>query len=88
MMNHLYCLVREMDKETLQRFLVWETGSTAMPSELNIMFNTSRGFAAAPVARTYGNLLEFSEDYDSYQDFKRQMFNVINSEEAMRMSIL
>ena len=88
MVNHLYCLVLEMDIDTLHRFLVWVTGSPAMPGELNIMFNTSRGFAAAPVARTCGNLLELSEDYDSYQDFKRQMINVINSEDAMRMSIL
>ena len=92
MVNNLYCYVREMDKETLQRFLVWVTGSPAMPSELNIMFITPRGLAAAPVARTCGNLLELSEDYDSYhdsyQDFKRQILNVINSEEAMRMSIL
>ena len=29
-----------------------------------------------------GNLLDLSEEYDSCQDFKRQMLSVINSEEA------
>ena len=72
-----------MDLDTRRRIFVW-----AVPRELNSMLNTSRGVAAAPVARTCGNLLELSEDYDSYQDFKRQMINIINSEDAMRMSIL
>ena len=66
-----------MYSETLDTFLVWLTGSPAMSNELHIMFNASQGFAAAPVARTCGYLLDFSEDYGPYQEFKRQMLNVI-----------
>lgn len=87
-LNYLSNLVRSMDSYTLQKFLVWVTGSPSMPDELEISFNTSAGLMRAPIARTCGNLLELPEDYGTYEEFKKELLHVINSVDAMEMHFL
>ena len=88
MVNYLSNFVREMDDETLYKFLVWVTGSSTMPEEIKVAFNASSGLMRAPVAHTCGNILELSTDYNTYQEFRREFMAVLNNETAMTMNLM
>lgn len=60
----------------------------SMPSEFNTTFNSDFGLMRAPVARTCGNVLEPSEEYDRYQEFNRELLNAICFWNAIEMTIL
>ena len=86
--NHVSNAVREMNQRQVLRFLRWLTGTSAMPRKLDFSFNANSGITRAPVSHTCGNLLEISTQYETYEDFKREFYLVIDSEEAFEFTLI
>ena len=89
--NCLYFLqqyVRCMDQEDLERFLCFVTGSSVMPDQISVSFNTLTGELRRPVAHTCGNLLELPSTYISYQDLKREFNAILNNHLSFHMTII
>ena len=64
--------VSRLDQDDLCAFLQFVTGSSVMPRQISVTFNTLAGEMCRPIAHTCANTLELSCTYSSYQEFKRE----------------
>ena len=76
------------DMEELSKFLWFVTGSTTLPSRIEIVFATMFGAARRPIAHTCSNTLELSDTYWSYQDLRDEMRAVLATPMAFEMNML
>lgn len=71
-LHFLQQFVSRLDQDDLCAFLQFVTGSSVMPRQISVTFNTLAGEMCRPIAHTRANTLELSCTYSSYQEFKRE----------------
>lgn len=71
-LHFLQQFVSRLDQDDLCAFLQFVTGSSVMPRQISVTFNTLAGEMRRPIAHTCANTLELSCTYSSYQEFKRE----------------
>ncbi|OWF39690.1 uncharacterized protein LOC110464724 [Mizuhopecten yessoensis] len=76
--------------EDLSHFLVFLTGSDALPqdSPIKVLFSRVEGLAMHPVAHTCSNTLELPVGYTSSQELRRDFMTILNNPESYSMTIL
>jgi hypothetical protein len=78
--NHLKRLIRELNVETLGKFVRFCTGSDLMINkEVKVAFVNVSGLARRPVAHTCSCLLELSKSYESFPQFRSEFMAVLRS---------
>lgn len=76
--NHLKRLVRSFDKQSLEAFIRFCTGSNILGAELSIEFNKMSGFGRRPTARTCGCVLSIPTTYDSFTEMREEFNNILS----------
>jgi len=71
-LHFLQQFVSRLDQDDLCAFLQFVTGSSVMPRQISVTFNTLAGEMRRPIDHTCANTLELSCTYSSYQEFKRE----------------
>ena len=71
-LHFLQQFVSRLDQDDLCAFLQFVTGSSVMPRQISVTFNSLAGEMRRPIAHTCANTLELSCTYSSYQEFKRE----------------
>jgi hypothetical protein len=77
--NHLKRFVRSLDKQLLEAFMRFSTGSNILGEEINVEFNKMNGFGRRPTAQTCGCVLKIPTTYDSYQEMREEFENLLKS---------
>ena len=79
--------VREFNPDQLEKFLHFVTGSPTAPlNPIRVSFHAACGLTRAPSSSTCASVLYVSTSYDSLHEFKRELCQVIESDEAYIMS--
>ena len=79
MAQHLKKCVRELTKEKLGSFLRFCTGSDLLVSGvIKVEFTVQTTFTR-PIGRTCGMLLELSDSYDHFPDFRIECNSILES---------
>ena len=77
---HLKRYIRELDEEKLGRFLRFCTGSNLLTSgQIQVEFIAQSSFTRRPIGRTCGMILQLSENYDSFPDFRSELNSILPS---------
>ena len=71
-LHFLQQFVSRLDQDDFCAFLQFVTGSSVMPRQISVTFNTLAGEMRRPIDHTCANTLELSCTYSSYQEFKRE----------------
>lgn len=70
--------VRGLDKEMLQRFLRFTTGSNLVcVDKIMIMFTSAEGLGRRPIAHTCGATLEVPTNYSTYAEFRGEWSKIL-----------
>ncbi|KAM9717484.1 uncharacterized protein ACNS7B_021134 [Menidia menidia] len=78
--QHLKRYVRELNEEKLGRFLRFCTGSDLLLSGIiEVEFTVQTSFTRRPIGHTCGMLLELSDSYDSFPDFRSEFNSNLES---------
>lgn len=78
--NHLKRYLRELDDTKLGKFLRFSTGSDVITCDrIEIMFTNMSKFKRRPIAHTCGCVLELSDSYDSFPDFRSDFNGVFDN---------
>lgn len=77
--NHLKRFVRSLNKQALEAFIRFCTGSNILGAEISIEFNKMSGFGRRPTARTCGCVLSIPVTYDSYTEMREEFNNILSS---------
>ncbi|XP_035996096.1 uncharacterized protein LOC118563930 [Fundulus heteroclitus] len=78
--QHLKRYVRELNEEKLGRFLRFCTGSDLLLSGIiEVEFTVQTSFTRRPIGHTCGMLLELSDSYDSFPDFRSEFNSILES---------
>ena len=67
--SYLQQYIGSMTQNELETFLRFVTGSSIMPTRLNVTFNSVSGLARRPVSHTCDNCIELSSSYATYLEF-------------------
>ncbi|KAM4698703.1 uncharacterized protein WCC33_014236 [Rhinophrynus dorsalis] len=75
--NHLRRYIRELDYCQLQKFLRYCTGSDLIVTDrITLYFENMTHFSRRPIGRTCSMILQISDDYDNFPDFRAE-FNAV-----------
>lgn len=77
--NHLKRFVRSLDKQSLEAFIRFCTGSNILGADISIEFNKMSGFGRRPTARTCGCVLSIPTTYDSFTEMREEFNNILSS---------
>ncbi|XP_055051696.1 uncharacterized protein [Misgurnus anguillicaudatus] len=78
--NHLKRYIREIDEDKLRRFLRFCTGSDLMVADaIQVQFTFQTDFTRRPIGRTCGSVLELSDSYDNFPQFRAEFNCVLES---------
>ena len=75
--NHLKRFVRSLDKQLLEAFIRFCTGSNILSEEIKVEFNKMDGFGRIPSAQTCGCLLKITTTYDSFTEMREEFNNIL-----------
>jgi HECT-domain (ubiquitin-transferase) len=87
-MYYLQQFVGRLDQEELSKFLHFVTGSSVMPENILVRFNTLTGALRRPIAHTCTNVLELSSTYSSFQELKREFMSVLHNPACFQMTMV
>ncbi|KAF3854508.1 hypothetical protein F7725_022563 [Dissostichus mawsoni] len=77
---HLKRYIRELDEEKLGRFLRFCTGSNLLTSgQIQVEFIAQSSFTRRPIGRACGMILQLSDNYDSFPDFRSEFNSILES---------
>ncbi len=86
--NHLKRYIREIDEDKLSRFLRFCTGSDLVVTEaIHVEFTFQTDFTRRPIGHTCGMVLELSDSYDNFPQFRAE-FNCILESNIWVMDIV
>jgi len=72
--------IREIDEEKLCKFLRICTGSNLVVSEaIHVQFTVQTDFTRRPIRHTCGMVLELSDSYDNFPQFRAEFNCVLDS---------
>nr|XP_011418577.2 uncharacterized protein LOC105321819 [Crassostrea gigas] len=77
--NHLKRFVRSLDKQSLEAFIRFCTGSNILGADISIEYNKMSGFGRRPTARTCGCVLSIPTTYDSFTEMREEFNNILSS---------
>ncbi len=78
--NHLKRYIREIDEDKLSRFLRFCTGSDLVVTEaIHVEFTFQTDFTRRPIGHTCGMVLELSDSYDNFPQFRAEFNCVLES---------
>lgn len=77
--NHLKRFVRSLDKQHLEAFIRFCTGSNILSEEIKVEFNKMDGFGRRPSAQTCGCVLKIPTTYDSFTEMREEFKNILTS---------
>ncbi|KAL0161727.1 hypothetical protein M9458_045452 [Cirrhinus mrigala] len=78
--NHLKRYIREIDEDKLCRFLRFCTGSDLVVTEaIQVEFTIQTDFTRRPIGHTCGMVLELSDSYDNFPQFRAEFNCVLES---------
>ena len=78
--KYLKRYIRELDSNSLGRFLRYCTGSDLLISEkITVEFTKMQGFERRPVAHTCGCLLQLADQFDNFMEFRDEFNRVLES---------
>lgn len=77
--NHLKRFVRSLDKQSLEAFIRFCTGSNILGADISIEFNKMSGFGRRPTARTCGCVISIPTTYDSFTEMREEFNNILSS---------
>ncbi|XP_052245976.1 uncharacterized protein LOC127854906 [Dreissena polymorpha] len=78
--QHLRRFIRELNSDSLRKFVRFCTGSDLMVSkEIQVVFVNVSGLARRPIAHTCSCLLELSKSYESFPQFRSEFMGVLDS---------
>lgn len=78
--NHLKRYIRETDEDKLCKFLRFCTGSNLVVAEaIHIQFTVQTDFTRRPIGHTCGMVLELSDSYDNFPQFRAEFNCVLDS---------
>ncbi|XP_049900229.1 uncharacterized protein LOC126390120 [Epinephelus moara] len=78
--QHLKRYIRELNEEKLARFLRFCTGSDLLVSGcIKVEFTVQTNFTRRPIGRTCGMLLQLSDSYDHFPDFRSEFNSILES---------
>eukprot|EP00057_Strongylocentrotus_purpuratus_P008239 XP_011662713.1 PREDICTED: uncharacterized protein LOC105437616 [Strongylocentrotus purpuratus] len=81
--------INSLRAEELQDFLQFCTGSIHMPLDgIKVCFNKNFGSLRRPIAHTCSNVLEISELYTTYQEFRREFHLYLSNSMSFTFSSL
>ena len=77
--NHLKRFVRSLNKQQLEAFIRFCTGSNILSEEIKVEFNKMDGFGRRPSAQTCGCVLKIPTTYDSFTEMREEFKNILTS---------
>lgn len=78
--NHLRWYLRESDDDRLGKFLRFTTGSDVIIcSKIQVVFTKMSDFSRRPVGHTCGCVLELSDSYNNFPEFRSEFNAVLDS---------
>lgn len=78
--NHLKRYIRENDEDKLSKFLRFCTGSNLVVAEsIHVQFTVQTDFTRRPIGHTCGMVLELSDSYDNFPQFRAEFNCVLDS---------
>ncbi|KAK5874178.1 hypothetical protein PBY51_019151 [Eleginops maclovinus] len=78
--NHLRRYLRELDEDHLGKFLRFTTGSDIITcTKIQVVFTKMSDFSRRPIGHTCGFVLEVSDSYDNFPDFRSEFSAVLDS---------
>ncbi|KAK0142181.1 hypothetical protein N1851_020117 [Merluccius polli] len=78
--NHLRRYLRELDEDHLGKFLRFTTGSDLIScTKIQVVFTKMSDFSRRPIGHTCGFVLEVSDSYDNFPDFRSEFNAVLDS---------
>jgi len=78
--NHLKRYIREIDEDKLSRFLRFCTGSDLVVTEaIHVELTYQTDFTRRPIGHTCGMVLELSDSYDNFPQFRAEFNCVLES---------
>lgn len=78
--NHLKRYIRELDEAKLGSFLRFCTGSDLVVAKaILVEFTVQTNFTRRPIGRTCGMLLELSDSYDNFPEFRAEFNSILES---------
>lgn len=78
--NHLRRYLRECDDERLGKFLRFTTGSNVIIcSKIQVIFTKMSNFCRRPIGHTCGCVLELSDSFDNFPEFRSEFNKVLDS---------
>ena len=76
--------VGTLQQDMLLDFLLFFTGSVHQPKEIEVGFTGLVGVQRRPIAHTCFNLIEVPTTYNSFQEFRRELTQILNTPEAFQ----